>query len=191
MSLEERIRNRAMQILRERAETGRGIVERGPRYYQGTGIVGEGPSHYSGSGAVTAGPRYFQGAGIVGEGPSHYSGSGMVGGEQMQGEGFWNDASGFFKQVVPFYKPIVEAVGGKKGKTKKAVTKKAPATAKGEGFLDEIGKATRLMGLIGLGKKKANRAPTARAMLVKKIMKEQGCSLAEASRYIKENNLKY
>jgi hypothetical protein len=37
--------------------------------------------------------------------------------------------------------------------------------------------------------KKAKRPPTARGAMVSKLMKEQGMSLGEASRYIKENGL--
>lgn len=39
--------------------------------------------------------------------------------------------------------------------------------------------------LVGSGRRES------RAMLVKKIMREKGCSLPEASKYIKENNLTY
>ena len=37
--------------------------------------------------------------------------------------------------------------------------------------------------------KRTKKAPTARAILVKKIMKEKGFTLPQASSYIKQNNL--
>ena len=195
--MEERIRNRAYQILQERAATGRGAVTAGPSFYQGAGAVTAGPSFYQGAGAVTAGPSYYQGAGAVTAGPSYYQGAGMVGGANNT----WFDKGmrgvlGVVKDVVPFATPIASLFGGKK-KPKAKTVKAKPAksrkaikeTAKGDGLMDEIGKATRLLGLIGLGKekKKPKRQPTARGALISKIMK----NLAQASKYIKENNIKY
>jgi len=55
-----------------------------------------------------------------------------------------------------------------------------------KGFKAKKGKAQPTAEMEGCGKK---RAPSKRAELVKKIMKEKGLSLPAASKYVKDNNL--
>ena len=68
-------------------------------------------------------------------------------------------------------------------------------TMDGEGFISNLGIpiVSGLAGLFGLGKQKKARASkatgarSARGAMISKLMKEQGMSLGEASRYIKEH----
>ena len=50
----------------------------------------------------------------------------------------------------------------------------------------DVGKQALMSSMTGAGLKMKRRAE-----LVKKIMRESGCNLGEASKYIKQNNLKY
>ena len=98
----------------------------------------------------------------------------------MTGGSFWDSIKKGFHKVVKAVKKVAPAV--------KAV---APLVAPGYGTALATG-----MTAVGLGKKKKprkKRAPSAkmkkRGQLVSKLMKEEGLTLPEASRYIKENNL--
>jgi len=161
MDLESRIRDRAFQILKKQVSTGRGVVE---------------PIElYEGSGG-----------------------------------NFWQSAHDFFKETLPGYAPLSSLVGvGKKKKIVKKKTKKqpkkqpkkvkisdvqqiieiekiAPKPMQGCGLLDEIKKAANLLPLIGLGKK-PKRKPSARNLLIKRVMKEKGLTLGQASKFISEH----
>jgi len=120
--------------------------------------------------------------------------------EDLQAGAFWDDVSSGLKHIVPFYKPVVEALGyGKKKKAKKQPKKKIVnvqeimemeniSPPKGAGLLEEIGKFTRLLPLIGLGEK-PKRKPSQRNIMIKKVMKAKNMTLPEASNYIKMNNM--
>ena len=53
-----------------------------------------------------------------------------------------------------------------------------------------VGTNALIMGAMGAGMKR-KRQPSNRNLLIKKIMQKEHCSLAEASKYIKSQNLKY
>jgi len=74
--------------------------------------------------------------------------------------------------------------GGKVNRLKKA--------KRWTGFAEDVIKRAIPLGKeIGemVGKGKAKRAPSARAVIVKKVMKDKGLSMIEASKYVKANNM--
>jgi hypothetical protein len=84
--------------------------------------------------------------------------------------------------------PVVKDFATKQGRKmlEQGLEKYGPMVA--EGALMAAGrKRSKSCGgrMVGGGRREA------RAMLVKKIMREHGCSLPEASRYIKENGIEY
>ena len=85
--------------------------------------------------------------------------------ESMEGEGFFDDVKDTFSPYIPVVKKII---GGKKGKefSEEGIT--AGSKPKNKRGNPRLGK---------------------RAEIVKKIMKEHGLSMIEASKYVKEKNL--
>ncbi len=101
----------------------------------------------------------------------------------LSGGSFWDKLKKGFTKAVKFVAPIVKKV--------------APVVAPGYGTALKIG-----MDAVGLGKKqrktsskkpRKKRAPSLkmkkRGELVSQLMKQEGMTLPEASRYIKDNNL--
>jgi hypothetical protein len=101
----------------------------------------------------------------------------------MTGGSFWDSLKKGFHKVVKAVAPVVK-------KLAPIVKSVAPLVAPGYGTALVTG-----MNAVGLGKKKPRKKRVTsdkmkrRGKLVGQLMREQGLTLPEASRYIKENNL--
>lgn len=86
--------------------------------------------------------------------------------------------------------PAARQIGGKFNFAK-AIKKVGQTFVPGEGqAIIDVGTHMATHGVSGAGiKPRAKRGPSARNMLVKQVMAERGGSLAQASKYIKDNNL--
>ena len=103
----------------------------------------------------------------------------------MSGGSFWDSLKKGFHKVVKAVAPVVKKIAP-------IVKKVAPMVAPVYGTALATG-----LSAVGLGKRKTKprkkRAPSEkmkkRGALVSKLMREEGMTLPEASRYIKQNNL--
>jgi len=159
-----------------------GYVHR-PAHYRGVGAGMTGAGEYADSyegGAFTGGmTRHLLGR-PVGAGRRR-KGRGATGAgseNEVEGEGFWDDFKSGFMSVV---KPVA-------GIAKSVLPLAGPEGMAASGVLNAIGLGKhkkRGMGATGAGKDGRKR----RAEIVKKVMKQRGVSLAEASKIVKNEGL--
>jgi hypothetical protein len=138
--------------------------------------------------------------------------------EHLQGEGFWDNLLSAVKPVASVVKNVASIIphpaaqgvskalgvlGAGKGGRKKAASRHTieEAALEGSGPISDLGipVISGLAGLFGLGhegneeKPKKKRQLSAKMQkrneLIRQIMREEGMSLAQASRYIKEHAL--
>ena len=109
--------------------------------------------------------------------------------EPYEGAGFMDDLKGFAKYIAPVSKPIIEAL-----------TRKGVASIEAGGMSGGYGNCASedladgrpspyIKSVAHMKAGKIKKAPTARNILVKKIMAEKHLSLPEASKFVKEHNL--
>ena len=80
-------------------------------------------------------------------------------------------------------------VGGKKFNFLNAIKSVGHAVGEPVGQATQALLAKEALGAVGLGRKTASRGRSARAEIVKKVMKEQGLKMIEASKYVKAHGL--
>ena len=158
-------------------------------------LVGGGshPMKYNPSGNSPAYPPMSLSSGLAVHSGGSYSGAryagvdGAIGHPTLHGGFGWGDIGNAFKQVVKVAQPIAEKVAEKAVMSKLGLgRRKGGRTSGGETSGGKV--ATKAISkAVGLGRSKGGRS--ARAEIVKKVMREKGLKMIEASKYVKAHGL--
>lgn len=177
-------------------------------------LVGGGshPLKYNPSGNSPAYPPMSLSSGLAVHSGGSYSGAryagvdGAISHPTLHGGFGWGDIGNAFKQVAKVAQPIAEKVAVRAVEKKLGLGRKGGRTSGGEtsggkfnfgkvlGSVAKIAQpiaekvATKAISkAVGLGRSKGGRS--ARAEIVKKVMREKGLKMIEASKYVKAHGL--